>query len=106
MFTIDGISARTRLGLVEQLLLVGEDFVLPEHWDRDYNAMLSEAKKTWDDELLPLLPDNLENDKIWSAIFHYVSLVEAAYFDIGLRCGAQLTVDLMKRPALDPDLKP
>ena len=106
MFSTNGISARSRIGALKQLLLTGEDFALPQDWDGDCNARLKEAKQTLNAELLPLLPDTIENDRIWDLLSHYVSLVEEAYFDLGLRCGAQLTVDLMKRPALDPDLKP
>lgn len=91
MYFIEEIFNRTNIQDIRCLLLDGIDNF---HQNGTYEDRLKEAEKPVK-ELLDKIASPNEQSNAMDIIFHYATLTQEVYMEIGLQCGARLITQLL-----------
>ena len=92
MSYINDIFERLNLQQIREFLLHGVECC--EVSGQTYQQRLREAEKPISEMMEKQFPDKEENDKVSYKIYHYASVMQDVYMEIGMQCGVILAMQL------------
>lgn len=84
---------RVSLQQIASFFIYGDEFILPKKGT--YEQRIDRAWESLIKEIKELHPEIKDTDKIFEHITYYTSVIEEIYMEIGLKCGAELAIQLL-----------